>query len=146
MPSKIRSVHVSIEPITFQWRVFTLNSNWVYFSCHWHLTGQSFRAHEKWKKESARRKTIRSKIKTANKELKKQQKLQSKISPVARFDPERTRISQLRSLKSNVVTLKPDGAIVREMKKYKVQRQTKTFIQISRNKTIVSPRLRKDII
>ena len=112
------------------------------------MTGQSFRAHEKWKKESARRKTIRSKIKTANKQLKKQQKLQSKTSPVTRSDPERTtgRIDQLRSLKSHVVTLKPDGAIVREMKKYKLHRQNKTFIQISRNKTIVSPRLRKDII
>ena len=35
--------------------------------------------------------------------------------------------------------LKPDNVIVREMKKYKLQR-TKTFIQISRNKTIISPR------
>ena len=67
--------------------------------------------------------------------------MQSKINPVTRVDPERTRLGQL---KSNV-TLKPDGVIVHEMKKYKAQKQ-KLVIQITRNKNIVSPRLRKDII
>ena len=38
------------------------------------------------------------------------------------------------------ISLKPDGVIVREMKKYKVHRP-KTFIQISRNKTMVSPKI-----
>ena len=105
------------------------------------MTDRSFRKLEKWKKESARRKTIRLKIKTANKELKKYQKTQSKINPVTRVDPERTGLGQL---KSNV-TLKPDGVIVHEMKKYKAQKQ-KLVIQITRNKNIVSPRLRRDII
>ena len=105
------------------------------------MTGQSFRKLEKWKKGSARRKTIRSKIKTANKELKKYQKTQSKINLVTRVDSERTRLGQL---KSNV-TLKPDRVIVHEMKKDKAQKQ-KLVIQIARNKNMVFPRLRKDII
>ena len=104
------------------------------------LTGQYFRTHEKWKKESIRRKTVRSKIKTANKQLKRQNKVQSKLSPVTPVAPA-SRSTEVNMGQPRLnISLKPDGVIVREMKKYKVHRP-KTFIQISRNKTMVSPKI-----
>ena len=80
----------------------------------------------------------------ANKSLTRHRKLESKIAQCSNF-PDQTII-----LKSNTdtrtrprtITLRPDNVISREMKKYKMQR-TKTFIQISRDKTMISPRLRK---
>ena len=62
---------------------------------------RNLRTHEKWKNEAIRRKTIKSKIKIANKSLTKMQKMKSTTEKCS-IVSDRTNI-----LRSSTVTLKP---------------------------------------